>query len=291
MTAEDRISVLPCWSGPVDIAPLSGGMTNRNYLVTDAARRFVVRLGEDLPAHGVMRFNELAAARAAHLAGVSPEVVYAGPGVMVSRFIEGRTLEPADLRALPRLPALVGLLQRCHQEIPKFLRGPALMFWVFQVLRDYVALLREIPGHLLEQDLPRLVTMARQLEAAVGPVDIVFCHNDLLAANFVDDGRRLWLIDWDYAGFNTPLFDLANLSSSNQFSREHDHALLERYFRTAPGPTRLREFEALKCASMLREGLWSAVSHSTSTIRLDYAGYTRTWLERLDLAWREYAGA
>ena len=290
MTPEDRIRVLPCWSGPVDIAPLSGGMTNRNYMVRDAAQRFAVRLGEDLPAHGVMRFNELAAARAAHLAGVSPEVVYTGPGVMVCRFIDGRTLEPDDLRALQRLPAVVGLVQRCHREIPKFLRGPVLMFWVFQVIRDYVALLREIPGHLLEQDLPKLVTMAQQLEAAVGPVDIVFGHNDLLAANFVDDGKRLWLIDWDYAGFNTPLFDLANLSSSNQFSREHDLALLEQYFATAPDPARLRVFEAMKCASMLREGLWSAVSHHTSAIRMDYAGYTRTWLERLDVAWREYVG-
>lgn len=272
----------------MDIAPLSGGMTNRNYMVKDATQRFAVRLGEDLPAHGVMRFNELAAARAAHLAGVSPEVVYAGPGVLVSRFIEGRTLEPDDLRALQRLPDVVGLVQRCHREIPKFLRGPVLMFWVFQVIRDYVALLREIPGHLLEQDLPRLVTMARQLEAAVGQVDIVFGHNDLLAANFVDDGRRLWLIDWDYAGFNTPLFDLANLSSGNGFARGHDLALLEQYFATAPDPTRLRVFDAMKCASMLREGLWSAVSHHTSAIRMDYAGYTRTWLERLDVAWREY---
>ena len=272
----------------MDITPLHGGMTNRNYLVRDRAGRFVVRLGEDLPAHGVMRFNELAAARAAYLAGVSPEVVYAVQGAMVSRFIEGRTLESVDLRDVGRLPAVVGLLQRCHREIPKVLRGPVLMFWVFQVIRDYLALLDETPGNLLQGQLPRLAAMAQQLEAAVGPVEIVFGHNDLLAANFVDDGRRLWLIDWDYAGFNSPLFDLANLSASNMFSHEHDQALLERYFGLAPDATLRRAFEAMKCASMLREGLWSAVSHSSSTIRFDYAGYTVKWLERLEQFWGVY---
>ena len=67
--------------------------------------------------------------------------------------------------------------------------------------------------------LPELVDVAAGLELAVGPVDLVFGHNDLLAGNFIDDGRRVWLIDWDYAGFNSPLFDLANLASNNEFDR------------------------------------------------------------------------
>ena len=82
----------------------------------------------------------------------------------------------------------------------------------------------------------------------------------------------------------------AKIARLNAFTQEHDLALLERYFQASPGLICLRAFEAMKCASMLREGLWSAVSHSTSTIRLDYAGYTRTWLERLDVSWREYVG-
>lgn len=283
-----RISKLPCWRGPVEISPLSGGMTNYNYVVKDSRARYAVRLGGDLPAHGVMRFNELAAARAASAAGLSPEVVFAAPGVMVSRFIEGRTLEPHDLREARRLPAVVALLQRCHREIPNFLRGPALMFWVFQAIRDYVARLGETPGHVLHGQLPRLVAMAQQLEAAVGPVQIVFGHNDLLAANFIDDGRRLWLIDWEYAGFNSPLFDLANLSTGNGFAHEHDLALLTHYFQSPPDAPRLGAFAAMKCASLLREVLWSAVSHSTSTLRFDYAPYTLTCLERLDGVWRDY---
>ena len=272
----------------MEIAPLAGGMTNRNYLVHHAGTRFVVRLGQDLPAHGVMRFNELAAARAAHAAGLSPEVVFAQRGVMVSRYIEGRTLELQELRDTSRHEAVVDLLRRCHRDIPKYLRGPALMFWVFQVIRRYGAWLRDTPDHLLVLHLPRLMAMAEQLEPAVGPVEIVFGHNDLLAANFLDDGSRLWLIDWDYAGFNSPLFDLANLSANNAFTPENDLAMLELYFQTPADTARLRSFAAMKCASVLREALWGAVSYHSSRIKFDYAAYTATWLERLDPLWRDY---
>lgn len=283
-----RIEKLPCWTGPVRVAPLAGGMTNRNYRVQCGAQVFAVRLGQDLPAHGVMRFNERAAARAAHAAGLSPEVVYAARGVMVSRFIPGRTLAPHDLRDPGRLPAVLELLRRCHHGIPAQLRGPALMFWVFQVLRSYHALLEAQPAHLLQGHLPRFAAMAARLEQDVGPVHIAFCHNDLLAANFLDDGHRLWLIDWDYAGFNSPLFDLANLAVNNGLSADQSQNLLEQYFGERPDGARRRAFEALACASLLRETLWGAVSHATSAIRFDFAAYTRTWLERLDQRWLDY---
>ena len=283
---EDRIAGLPCWRAPVAIEPLAGGMTNRNFLVHDAAAgKFVVRAGWDLPEHGVMRFNVLAAARAAFAAGISPEVVFASDGFLVSRFIESRTLEPADILDRSRLPALLDLVHRCHEDIPQFFRGPALAFWVFQIVRNYLALLAQEPRSCLYSQLSRLRAVAVELEAAVGPVNLVFGHNDLLAANFLDDGTRLWLIDWDYAGFNSPLFDLANLSSNNHFDSTDDDALLELYFRGRPDPARRQAFEAMKCASLMRETLWGAVSELRSTIDFDYASYTRDYLQRLDAAW------
>ncbi|MBC8050337.1 MAG: hypothetical protein H7X92_09365, partial [Chitinophagales bacterium] len=91
----DRIRALPLWDAPPAIAALSGGITNKNFVVTEkSGARYVVRLGVDIPEHGVMRFNELAAARAAHAAGLSPEIIASGRGYMVSRFIEGRSLSP-----------------------------------------------------------------------------------------------------------------------------------------------------------------------------------------------------
>jgi hypothetical protein len=141
-----QIVALPCWSGAITVEPLIGGMTNSNYLVADSSgARYVLRVGRDLTEHGVLRFNELAAARAAHAAGISPEVVYAREGLLVSRYVDGRTLEAADVREAGQLLRIVELLRDCHERIPRHLRGPALMFWVFQVIRNYVLLLGE-PG-------------------------------------------------------------------------------------------------------------------------------------------------
>lgn len=277
---EQRIAALPCWDAPVTIEPLEGGMTNRNYRVRCGTRQFVVRLGQDLPDHGVLRFNERAAALAAHAAGVSPEVVHAADGVLVGRWIEGRTLEAADLRAPERLPALVALLQRVHHDMAAHWRGPVLAFWVFQVLRNYLARLAQEPAHLLQRDLPAIRDRVAVLESAVGPVRFGPAHNDLLAANFIDDGQRLWLIDWDYAGFNTPLFDLANLSADNGFDAALDEQLLQQYLGAAPDDVTLRSFDALREASVLRELLWGAVSERAPQLAFDFAGYTRLWLAR-----------
>ena len=286
---EDRIADLPCWRARVTIEPLVGGMTNRNFLVHDpSAGKFVVRVGQDLPEHGVMRFNELAAARAAFLAGLSPEVVFASGGILVSRYIQSRTLQPADIRDRTRLPALIDLVRRCHHDVPRHFRGPALAFWVFQIIRNYLALLGEESRSCLFPQLARLRSMAVDLEAAVGPIVVVFAHNDLLAANFLDDGSRLWLIDWDYAGFNSPLFDLANLSSNNQFDGADDEALLGMYGQAQPDRACRHAFEAMKCASLMRETLWGAVSELRSTIEFDYTSYTRDYLQRLDAAWATF---
>ena len=93
---SETIAALPCWSSPIEVDALVGGLTNRNFRVTDRHRQsFVVRIGKDIPEHGVMRFNELAAARAAYAAGITPEVIYASKGILVSRFIEGTVLTPA----------------------------------------------------------------------------------------------------------------------------------------------------------------------------------------------------
>ena len=286
---RDAIASLPCWPGPIDIAPLSGGITNRNFKVTTAGHeRFVVRIGRDIPEHGVMRFNELAAARAAHAAGLSPEVVYAGDGLLVSRFIDGRTFTPADVRAVENLGRIVELMRRCHTEVPRFFQGPALIFWVFQVIRNYLQLLEAQQVNPLGVALAGLAAQAQKLERALGPVSIVFGHNDLLAANLLDDGTRLWLIDWDYAGFNSPLFDLANLATNNELPPELETFVLEAYFGAAPGVDARRGFAAMQCASLLRETLWGAVSRLTSNIDFNYDAYAHDYLNRFERRWRAF---
>ena len=276
-----RAAALPCWSGKVTPQPLKGGITNANFLVEDGGRRFVVRIGDDIPLHGVMRFNELAASRAAHAAGLSPEVVFHAPGVLVMRFIEGRTLTPADISQRPMLARILPLLKRCHREMPQHVRGPVLVFWVFHVARDYTARLVE-EGTRRAADLPRLTQAGARLEAMVGPIDLVFGHNDLLAGNLIDDGRRLWLIDWDYAGFNSPLFDLGNLCSNNEVAPAEESWLLEQYFERPVDDGLRCRYAAMKCASLLRETLWSMVSERHSALEFDYVAYTDDYLRRFE---------
>ena len=116
----------------------------------------------------------------------------------------------------------------------------------------------------------------------------MFGHNDLLAANFIDDGERIWLIDFDYAGFNSPLFDLANLASNSELDDAQEQELLHRYFDAAPGAALQRSFQAMKCASLLRETLWSMVSELHSRVDMDFADYTQKNLARFESAYQQY---
>jgi thiamine kinase-like enzyme len=284
--AATRIAALPCWSGKVDPQPLSGGMTNRNYLVNDRCQRFVVRLGDDIPLHGILRFNERAASRAAYAAGVSPLVVYADHGVLVLQYIDGKTYTAADIRDPNNFTRVIDLLKRAHQDIAHHLEGPVLIFWVFHILRGYIANLRQSQSPRLSL-LPSLVPRAAKLEAAVGDMPLVFSHNDLLAANFLDDGKRLWLIDWDYAGYNSPLFDLGGLASNNEFDASLTEILLEQYFGRLDEEL-LNHFHAMKCASLLRETMWSIMSELYSTIDFDYVSYTDENLKRFENAYAEW---
>ena len=278
MTPEDKVRALGCWSGPVAIDPLGGGVTNRNFLVTDAGRRAVVRIGDDIPVHQILRFNELAASKAAFEAGVSPAVLHHEPGALVIDFVEGRTLSAEDLRQRPMLEEALTLVSRAHREIPRHLRGPALVFWVFHVLRDYAGTLRD--GHSRHLPLiPGLLDEAARLEAAVGPIDLVFGHNDLLPANFLHDGQRLWLIDWDYAGFNSPLFDLGGLAANNGLSPADEGWMLAAYFGRDPDAALWRAYRAMKAAAALRETMWSMVSEIHSALDFDFAAYTATNLD------------
>jgi thiamine kinase-like enzyme len=133
--------------------------------------------------------------------------------------------------------------------------------------------------------LPWFSELNAEFEEAVGEVKLVFGHNDLLAANFIDDGERLWLLDWDYAGYNTALFDLANLSSNNELAPEQEDWILETYYQQTVTNRLRRRLAAMKCVSLLRETLWSIVSEIHSTLDFDYEEYTAKNISRLKNAY------
>jgi len=279
-----QIAQLPCWTTRVDPVPLDGGLTNHNFRVRDAGQEFVVRVGADLPEHGVLRYNEINAARAAYQAGLGPEIIYVEPSIMVMRYIEGQVLSPKQIHQPATLQRLLEVVQCCHQAVAGYLCPGVLSFWVFQVNRSYISLLQQAkkPNNY---NLTTLLQHNSVLEQTVGPVNIVFSHNDMLAANFIDDGKRLWLLDWEYAGFNSPLFDLANLAANNALPKELERWLLQHYFDTAVDNRLWNRYQAMKCASLLREGLWSMVAEQHSKLDYDYTTYTSQNMASFEQAW------
>jgi thiamine kinase-like enzyme len=136
--------------------------------------------------------------------------------------------------------------------------------------------------------VPALLAEAEALEQAVLPVEIVFGHNDLLAANILDDGKRLWLVDWDYAGFNSPLFDLGGLASNSELPDGLRDEMLALYFGRPVDDALRRRAAAMTAASLLREAMWSMVSEIHSTLAFDYVAYTAENLARYEAAMQAF---
>lgn len=241
--SEERAASLSCWSGPVNPEPLGGGMTNANFLVKDGSDLFVVRIGDDMPLHGIIRSHEAEVCKAAHASGVSPEIVHVEDGVLVMRYIEARTLSEADIREPETLERIAKMIRQAHDQMPKDLRGATLMFWVFHVCSKYLSAATQQTCRL-KHLLADLSHKNDLLETRLGPIQMAFCHNDLLAANILDDGERLWLLDWEYAGWNTPLFDLANLGSNSRFDVDQREALFVAYFGKNPTAQEIQSVSA-----------------------------------------------
>ena len=171
--------------------------------------------------------------------------------------------------------------------MPLHLPGSALIFWVFQVIRGYVTTLKESNSRMTKK-FSRFLEINHDLEKTVGTIDLCYGHNDLLSGNFIEDNQRLWLVDWDYAGFNSPLFDLANLASNNEYTEGLERELLEMYFKNGVSDDLWKRYFAMKCASLLRESMWSMVSEIYSTLDFDYVQYTAENLGRFENTYAEF---
>ena len=279
MEFENKIKSLPIWKNLENIEPLEGGITNLNFLVSDSGSKSVVRLGSDIPEHLVYRSNEIIVSEAAYQIGVSPKLIYNEPGVLVLEFIESKTLEPKTVRE--NLNKIVPIIRKIHDEIPNKLSGQPQIFWVFYVIKYYSNyLLNNNSSHI--SLIPSLLKKAEKLEKLSSPREIVFGHNDLLAANFLDDGSKIWVVDWEYGGFNDPLFDIGGLSSNNDLDENLEKEVLQMYFKEKPSKDLIIKYNAMKTASLLRETMWSMVSEITSKIEFNYAEYTSDNLKKFE---------
>jgi thiamine kinase-like enzyme len=267
--------------GELTFTALSGGITNRNFLVTGApdGSKVVVRLaGNDTHLLGISREVEHAATVAAAGVGVGPEVIaFVRPeGYLVTRFIEGRPIPEAEMRTPDRLRAVGDTLRRIHD-------GPAIpgLFVPFRIVEAYraLALSRGVPIPP-EYDLAQSIARRIELAFLTAPIELRPCHNDLLNANFIDDGARIRIVDWEYAGMGDPFFDLGNFSINHELEREADAALLEAYAGDVR-PAALARITLMRVLSDFREAMWGVLQQGISTLDVDFVAYAGEHFDRL----------
>ena len=219
---------------------------------------------------GVDRRNERLCHVAAESTGVAPPIVFAENGVLVTRYIPSRTLDAVTGRE-PSFPARLAVVLRALHQGWDTLVGDLLSFSPFQASRTYVETSRRI-GAELPGDIDAMLEAMRKASRSLAPYTPTLCHNDMLPANVLDDGDRVWIVDWEYAGVGHPLFDLAGFSVNCFYSDEQDREFLAAY-RGNLNPIELRDLRVLKVASLLREALWSVVQTVASDLDFDFRGY------------------
>lgn len=263
-----------------DAEPLDGGITNRNFKVTFGGADYVVRLpGKDTEKLGIDRETERDAGSAAAAIGIAPRVaaLLEQPPCLVTEFVVGRPMEPAELRA--SVPEVARALRAFHDSGTR-LRTE---FDSFRIVETYAETAR---AHGVD---PPAEYDAAQLHAAAieqalrGQAEHVpvACHNDLLNANFIGNGSSITIVDWEYAGMGDRYFDLGNFSVNNELNDDARDALLAAYFEEPATPRRRAALELMRFMSDFREAMWGVVQRGISDLDFDFEDYAAQHFRRL----------
>ena len=269
---EEVVTKIEDWKGKtVSIHPLSGGLTNTNFKVNvDGVPYFVRVPGESTELLAIDRNNEYHNTNAASQTGVAPKVLYHIPeyNVMVIEFLNGKTMSKDALNEK-------GMPARMAQAIKKLNQGPRFYsdFNMFRLTEYYLKIYKErsirIPDGYLDRT-PKVAQIERAMN--VNPLPTVPCNNDLLAENYIDDGKQLWLIDYEYSGNNDPTFELGNTCQEMQFNDEQINEVCEAYFGKAT-PDMIARMKLNMIMSDVGWGLWAAIQANISTIDFDFWGW------------------
>ncbi len=265
------------------LTALTGGITNRNYRVdSDGMReRFVIRLGgNDTHLLGISREVEHAATVAAAGVGVGAEVVaFLRPeGILVTRFIEGTPMAELDVHAPHVIAKIADSVRRFHE-------GPAIpgLFIPLRIVEAYRAL-AVARGVAIPPEYALAQSIARRIELALilNPLEMTPCHNDFLPGNLIDDGVRMRIVDWEYAGMGDPFFDLGNFSINNDLTEDEDVAFLAAYDgNNAPRADRLARLVLFRVISDFREAMWAVLQEGISTLDVDFQAYAAEHFDRM----------
>ncbi len=263
------------------LTALTGGITNRNFRVDAAGtdERWVIRLaGNDTHLLGISREVEHAATVAAAGVGVGPEVTaFIRPeGYLVTRFIVGSPVSDEAVHGPETLRRVADSLRRIHD-------GPAIpgLFVPLRIVEAYRALALA-RGVVIPTAYDEASAVGRRIEMALlsNPIELRPCHNDLLNANFIDDGTRIRIIDWEYAGMGDPFFDLGNFSINHELTPSEDELLLAAY-DSEVRPDRLARLTLMRVVSDFREAMWGVLQQGVSSLDVDFVAYATAGFDRL----------
>ena len=279
--AEEAVDLVSLWRGKeLKVSPLSGGLTNENYLVEADGERYVMRLpGSSTELLSIDRANEVFNARAAASTGIGPKVVEHVPqlNLMVLEFIEGQTMSAATLQSARMARRMAESFKHLHSA-PRFLKD----FDMFRLIEEYLRIVEE-HGVRIPPDYRHRLPLVGEIERAVrvGSVPTVSCHNDLLCENFIDDGRSLRIVDYELSGNNDPCFDLGNTAQEASLDDELRAVLCEAYFGRIDSQ-QLARMNLFALMSDVGWTLWGAIQAKISTLDFDFADYyTTRWTRAL----------
>ncbi len=270
--ADEAVARVALWRGEkVTISPLSGGLTNENYLVEAGGARYVVRLpGQSTELLAIDRANEVHNTRAAATTGIGPQVLEVIPDIdfMVLEFIDGPTMSARTLQSKEMAKRMAASFRRLHSA-PRFLQD----FNMFRLLEHYLDIVDKHEVTIPADYRDHLPTVA-DIERAVGAASLatVPCHNDLLSENFIDDGVALRIVDYELSGNNDPCFDLGNTAQEAEFDDELRAELCAAYFGRSD-PQQLARMNLFALMSDVGWTLWGAIQAKISTIDYDFKGY------------------
>ena len=277
--ADEAVARVSLWQGEnVRVSPLSGGLTNENYLVETGGARYVVRVpGQSTELLSIDRPNEVHNTRAAATTGIGPKVLEVIPDqdVMVLEFIDGPTMSAKTLQSVQMAKRMAASFRRLHSA-PRFLQD----FNMFRLIENYLDIV-DAHNVTIPADYRDRLPLIAEIEHAVtaGSLPSVPCHNDLLCENFIDDGAALRIVDYELSGNNDPCFDLGNTAQEAEFDDDLRAALCEAYFGRSD-PQQLARMNLFALMSDVGWTLWGAIQAKISAIDYDFKGYYSSRWER-----------